>query len=120
MRKIQVKVRNTSQPRKREGRATKAVTATKARFKAIIMRPRLLIAAGLIGFVAFIGTPHVGWDYECAHQMQGIGTCRSASWCAYYGIQGRRIDWPASGETCDLVRFLTIDWGRLWDVLSNG
>lgn len=119
MKKLQVKVKEAKSQRKRESRATRALAATKARLRAALLRPRLVIVAGLVGFVAFIGTPHVGWDYRCAHQMTGIGTCRSAAWCAYYGVQGRRIDRPASGETCDLVKFMPPDLGMLWEMING-
>lgn len=81
----------------------------------VLLRPRAAMLVGLTAFVLFIGTPHVGWDYGCSHATRGFGACRSASWCAYYGIQGRRVERPGSGETCKLVTFLPLDWGKLLD-----
>jgi len=72
-----------------------------------------IVLAGGIGFVSFIGTPHFGWDYGCSHATRGIGTCRSASWCSYYGIQGRRIELPRGDERCKLVTLLPLDWNKV-------
>ena len=80
---------------------------------AALMRPRLLLLAGLAALVLFVGTPHAGWDYECNHTMRGPGSCRSVAWCAYYGIQGRRIEFPAYGQSCQLFTVLPLDWDRL-------
>ena len=49
--------------------------------RAVLRRPRTVTAAAVLAFVAFAGTPHVGWDYECRHPMHGPGTCRSVMWC---------------------------------------
>lgn len=121
MRKINVKVERNGKrrPPARLRAAMLRQRATNA-LRAVLIRPRLLVAGALAGTVLFVGTPHIGWDYECSHQMRGIGTCRSASWCAYYGVQGRRIDIPESGEICDLVKFIRIDWTRLTKGLTNG
>lgn len=80
---------------------------------AVLLRPRAAMLVGLAAFLLFIGTPHVGWDYQCGHATRGFGACRSASWCAYYGIQGRRVERPSYGETCKLITFLPPDWNKL-------
>jgi hypothetical protein len=79
----------------------------------VLLRPRNAIltlssASCLIG-----GTPHVGWDYQCSHAVYGYGGCESARWCAYYGVQGRRVIWPEYGEHCSLVKFLTLNWNDI-------
>lgn len=81
--------------------------------RAILVRPRLMIVAALIGVVVFVGTPHIGWDYQCRHATPGGAPCTSASWCAYYGFQGRRVESPPLGEACALVKFLPVDWDTL-------
>lgn len=86
----------------------------------ILMRPVLVILGAVTGFVLFVGTPHIAWDYQCAHATRGVGTCREAAWCAYYGFQGRRVDVPERGEICAFVKFIRIDWTRLTKGLTNG
>ena len=83
-----------------------------------LVRPRLLILIGFLGFIGHVGTPHIGWDYQCRHATPGGAPCRSASWCEYYGFQGRRVDHPPQGETCKLVKFLPVDWELLGEDLS--
>ena len=112
MKKINVKV-DRKRPKKRAALLPALHARTSGALRAVLLRPRLVMAGAFAGFILFVGTPHIGWDYQCRHAMHGIGTCRSASWCAYYGVQGRRIDKPANGETCDLVKFIRIDWARL-------
>ena len=80
-------------------------------------RPRLLILIGFLGFIGYVGTPHIGWDYQCRHATPGGAPCHSASWCEYYGFQGRRVDYPPYGETCKLVKFLPVDWELLGEDL---
>ena len=82
---------------------------------AVLLRPRAVALLSLAGFILFIGTPHVGWDYQCRNITRGYGGCASASWCAYYGIQGRRIEFPRDGARCKLVTFLPIDWGKVFN-----
>lgn len=81
--------------------------------RAVLMRPRATLLAGLVGFVAFAGTPHVPWEYACRHPMRGPGTCQVVSWCAYYGIQGRRVAVPSYGRQCSLVKVLPLDWSKI-------
>ncbi len=76
----------------------------------IVLRPLLLILLALLAVPVTVGTPHVAWDYQCAHSTRGGGFCQEANWCAYYGVQGRRVVFPPRGETCDLVTFLHVDW----------
>lgn len=113
MKKMDVKIVRSGRKKKRPAAAPALLAHASGVARRILVRPRLVLAGALTGFILFVGTPHIGWDYECRHQMQGMGTCRAASWCAYYGIQGRRIDFPEWGETCDLVKFIRIDWMRL-------
>jgi hypothetical protein len=81
--------------------------------RAALLRPRFLRLCLVGGFLLLIGTPHVGWDYECRHGMRGPGTCRAVHWCAYYGIQGRRIEFPDDGQSCKLVTFIPLDFQKL-------
>jgi hypothetical protein len=50
-------------------------------------------------------------DYECRHPMSGP---RSVEYCAYYGIQGRRVVYSENGESCSVITFLRIDWPQLF------
>lgn len=113
MKKMNVKVVGARRKKKRAAAAPALLARTAGAVRRVLMRPRLVLVGALAGFILTVGTPHVAWDYECGHQMQGIGTCRAASWCAYYGIQGRRIDTPEWGQTCDFMKFIRIDWARL-------
>ena len=113
MKKFDVKVARKRPRKKRASRLAALRGRAAGAIRAVLMRPRLVMAGAFTGFVLVIGTPHLAWDYQCSHPMRGVGTCRAASWCAYYGVQGRRIDRPAAGETCDLVKFLRIDWKQL-------
>lgn len=80
---------------------------------ALLMRPRALVFGGAVVFLLAVGTPHVGWDYECRYPMRPGQPCRSASYCGYYGVQGRRVVFPADDEGCRLITFLRIDWSRI-------
>jgi hypothetical protein len=84
--------------------------------RALLMRPRAVMVLGLAGFVLIVGTPHAGWDYECRHPFTPSQPCRSVAYCAYYGIQGRRVVFPEHGETCKLVTFLPLSC----DVCESG
>ena len=81
--------------------------------------PWVIVAllAGIAALVVFVGTPHVGWDYICNHRRYGNEPCRSVEYCAYYGIQGRRLDYPPSGEQCQIVKFLPVNWGKVFEGL---
>lgn len=82
--------------------------------RALLLRPRIVVLLGLVLFLLVAGTPHAGWDYVCRHPMSGPGTCRSVEYCAYYGIQGRRVVYSENGEPCSVVTFLRIDWPQLF------
>ena len=114
MSEFDITVRGVKPPKKPEGRIRCAAKRGGQIIRAVLMRPRALIAAGLAGAVLFIGTPHVGGAYECNHPMRGPGTCRSVAWCAYYGIQGRRIEFPEYGQSCKLITLLPVRWDRVF------
>lgn len=120
MSKITVKVANKRRKKKRTIPFAKAGGKVFGAVRAVLMRPRLTMLGVFVGGVLTFGTPHIGWDYRCSHPMQGHGTCRSASWCAYYGIQGRRIDIPETGQTCSPVKLITINWNRVMKGLTDG
>jgi hypothetical protein len=100
-------------PRKPEGSLGRALKAAGHWLRALLMRPRILVLTAVAAFVMAVGTPHVGWDYECRHPMRPGQPCKSVDYCAYYGIQGRRVVFPQSGESCKPVTFLRIDWRRI-------
>jgi hypothetical protein len=81
--------------------------------RALLMRPRVLVLTGAAAFVLGVGTPHFGWDYQCRYPMRPGQPCRSVEYCAYYGIQGRRIEFPGDGETCRVITFLRINWRQV-------
>lgn len=113
MNKFKVEVMGGRPPRPPEGpiKRLRRLLNRSARFA--LLRPKRSIVAALIGFVLLVGTPHVGWDYQCRHAVYGYGGCESARWCAYYGVQGRRVIWPEYGEHCSLVKFLTLNWNDI-------
>lgn len=76
--------------------------------------PLLAVVVVLGGVAVIAGTPHVGWDYECLGRSSSGGGCESYRYCAYYGVQGRRVVVPAAGERCGLIKMLRPDWGALW------
>lgn len=82
--------------------------------RAFFLRPRLVLLLGVGAFLAVIGTPHLGWDYECRHPLRGGQPCESARWCAYYGVQGRRIVYPEGDQPCSVITLLPPDWARLF------
>lgn len=83
--------------------------------RGLLMRPRLLFVSAVIGFVLLVGTPHVAGEYACRDPFRTGQLCRSVLYCAYYGVQGRRVEFPPYGENCKLVTFLPIDWQRVKD-----
>ena len=95
--------------RKSGGRAVRAFRLCGGIARAVMMRPRMVVLAGVAGFVLSVGTPHVGWDYVCRHPKRLGQPCRSVEYCAYYGIQGRRVDFPEDGESCKLFTVLPLD-----------
>lgn len=100
-------------PRKPDGPLKRLKRRIGGLLRAAMMRPRLLVLGGLAGCVLAFGTPHAGWDYECRHPMTAGQTCRSVSYCAYYGIQGRRVEFPEYGESCKLITVLPLDWQKI-------
>jgi hypothetical protein len=84
------------------------------RLKALAMRPTVVALGAAVLFVLLIGTPHVGWDYQCRHRVTPGDGCQDDVYCAYYGIQGRREVFPKGRESCHLVTLLPIDWGALF------
>lgn len=113
MRRYDVRVVGALKRKKRQGRLRRLIARTGHTLKVILLRPRLLMLAGLAAFVVFVGTPHAGWDYECRHPIRPGQPCRSVSYCAYYGIQGRRVEFPEYGQSCQLFTLLPPDWNRI-------
>lgn len=113
MSEFEIEVVGAGPPRKPEGSLRRSLKRAGRWLRALLMRPRILALTGAAAFVVTVGTPHIGWDYECRHPMRPGQPCRSVDYCAYYGIQGRRIVSPEAGETCKLATFLRIDWRRI-------
>lgn len=110
MSEFEIEVVGAEPPRKPKGSRGQPLRKAGRWLRALLMRPRLLALIGAVAFVMIVGTPHIGWDYDCHHPMRSGQPCRSVAYCAYYGIQGRRIVFPEDGESCKLVTFLRIDW----------
>ncbi|KIC41581.1 hypothetical protein RA27_10110 [Ruegeria sp. ANG-R] len=113
MKKIETKVLNNNAPKRGRTENKPLFRPIGQAVKAILMRPRLIVLSGMAGFLLFVGTRHVGWEYQCRHQMRGFGTCNAVSWCAYYGVQGRREVRPEYGTRCKLVTFLPLNLNKL-------
>lgn len=113
MSEFDVEVIGAGPPRKPEGSRKRMLKAARHLARSLLVRPRVLVLSGAAAFLLAVGTPHVGWDYQCRHPMRPGQPCRSVDYCAYYGIQGRRIVFPHGGETCRIVTFLRIDWLRI-------
>lgn len=113
MNKYQVEIIGGKPPNRPEGALKRIYRRIRAAVVAVLLRPWAIALAALAGVVLFVGTPHVGWEYQCSHATRGFGTCRSVSWCAYYGIQGRRQERPEYGHSCKLVTVLPLDWGKV-------
>lgn len=109
MSEFEIEVVGAGSPRKSGGSLRRTVKAASRWLRALLMRPRILALTGAAAFVMAVGTPHVGWDYECRHPMRSGQPCKSVVYCAYYGIQGRRVVFPEYGENCQLVTFLRIN-----------
>ena len=113
MDEFDIEVVGAGSPRKPDGSLTRTLKTLGRWLRALLMRPRVLALTGAAAFVMVAGTPHVGWDYECRYPMRPGEPCKSVDYCAYYGIQGRRIEFPEDGESCKLVTFLRIDWWQI-------
>jgi len=113
MSNIDVKVAGKRPKKKRTVPFANLATMAVRPVRALLMRPRLTMLSVVAGCALYFGTPHLGWNYQCAHPMHGIGTCREASWCEYYGLQGRRIHIPEAGEMCTVFKLMTPDWNKL-------
>ena len=113
MDEFEIEVVGARSPRKPDGSRKRMFKAVGRLARALLMRPRVLALTGSAAFLLVTGTPHVGWDYQCRHPMRPGQPCRSVEYCAYYGIQGRRIAVPHDGETCRIVTFLPIDWQQV-------
>lgn len=114
MSEFEIRVSSTPPPQKRQGLLTRLHVRIETLIDTALSRPRASLICGLAAFVLIAGTPHVGWDYRCRHGMDGPGSCRVVEWCAYYGIQGRRIDVPEPGESCKLMTVLPLDYAKLF------
>ncbi|MDJ1008636.1 MAG: hypothetical protein QNJ13_12520 [Paracoccaceae bacterium] len=101
-------------PRRPPGPLKRLMARLRLGLHRLLMRPRRMIVIGMAGYLLIVGTPHVGWDYECRHPMRGPATCQSVAWCAYYGVQGRRIAVPRDGVQCSLVKVLPLDFAQLF------
>lgn len=113
MDEFEIEVIGSKASRRTDGKPKRAVRKVGQVVRAILMRPRVLVLTGVGAFGLFVGTPHAGWDYECRHPMRSGVPCRSVVYCAYYGIQGRRIEVPDEGASCKLITFLPPQWGKL-------
>lgn len=109
----EIKVIGAPQPKGPKG-PNRLIRWLRGATRAALMRPRRFRLSILALFVLVVGTPHLGWDYECRHGMRGPGSCRDVHWCAYYGVQGRRIEFPDEGQSCKLVTFIPLDFQQLF------
>lgn len=112
MSKFKVKVIGVK-PQKRDGLVKRTARGIGSAINALMIRFWFFALAAVAGLILTVGTPHVGWEYGCNHPVKGLGTCRSVSWCAYYGVQGRRVERPGYGERCEVVTMLPVDWNEL-------
>lgn len=119
MDEYEIRVSGTKPPGRRKGIMGRYPGLPGRMIRGLLMRPSAVVFAGLVGFVAFVGTPHAAWDYECRHHVSSQRPCLAYSYCAYYGIQGRRLVFPARGESCPPIAFLAPDWSRLMEVFRN-
>lgn len=113
MSEFEIEVIGAEKSRKPDGSFRRLLIVAGRFARAALMRPRALMLSGLAAFVLIVGTPHVGWDYECRHPMRPGQPCRSVDYCAYYGFQGRRVVFPKYGESCQIIKFLPIDFRRI-------
>lgn len=113
MDEFEIEVVGTTAPRKPDAPPKRLIGRIKGFAHALLMRPRAVAVAGALVFALAVGTPHVGWDYRCRHPMRPGQPCRAVEYCAYYGIQGRRVVFPGYGESCQVIKLLRIDWRRI-------
>lgn len=73
-----------------------------------LLRLDALAVLALVGAGVMYGTPHIAWDYACRHSRSYNPRCQSFEYCAYYGLHGRRVVFPAPGESCSLVRLMPV------------
>ena len=111
MSEFEVEVEGAKPPPAGPGRGRRILARVVAIIRAWLHSPPLLVLSALIGFVLIVGTPHVQTYAECRMKNRD-GSCRYYGFCDYYGIQGKRV---FSLEECaDGVKFLPIEWGRLF------
>jgi len=112
-------IRTAEPPRKKGEKAPRRPGRIRRFVYGVLKRPRLVALSALLAFVVFIGTPHAGWDYACNYQPRQGQPCRSVDYCAYYGIQGRRVIFPRDGEHCQVLTLLPPDWSRVLGWMSG-
>ena len=110
MSEFEIRVVKVRPLKKKAGRVRRLLRGLGRMTRAALMSPRALMVAGFLGFIAFAGTPHAGWEYVCNHPMREVGSCRSVAWCAYYGVQGRGVEVPPHGQQCSPFKVLPLDW----------
>ena len=110
MRKIRVEVVSGLPPRRPDGPIRRTWRLLTQTVNLVLRRPGETFLASTIAFLAFVGTPHIAWEYQCRHQVRGYASCQEAVWCAYYGIEGRRVEWMERGQPCKLITILPTDW----------
>lgn len=110
---FEVEVVGARRPHKADGLLARMFGTGSRLVGVLLMHPQALAFIGVTAFVLSVGTPHVGWDYSCRYRTRPGEPCRSVSYCAYYGIQGRRVVFPEYGESCKLITLLPLDWQRI-------
>ena len=119
MSKFKVEVIGGKPPKPPEGLINRLRRALHNAARAALLRPKTALLTGFVSFVLLVGTPHLGWDYQCRHAVYGYGSCQSALWCEYFGVQGRRVIWPEQGEHCHLIGFLPLDFNLLIEGITQ-
>lgn len=114
MDEFEIKIRNAPQGDGDEGGIVAFLERMEEKAKALFMRRWLVVASSVAAAVVLFGTPHIGWEYRCAHRMTGPNTCREYLSCSYLGIQGWREIIPREGQKCGVMMMLTPDWARLF------
>lgn len=113
MNEFDIEVVGARKPRKPDNSLKRFLRQIGRLVRAFFLRPRVVILTGLAAYTLFVGTPHVGWDYKCRHSRRATEPCRSALYCAYYGIQGRRVVYPEYGKPCRFITFVPLDLQRM-------